>query len=55
MTKFIKKISSRQHVGLKRNMYQRAMCIIFKVRIFATIGFTQSEKQIILPIPIVYQ
>jgi hypothetical protein len=29
------------------------MDVIFKVRIFSTISFTQSEIQIILPIPIV--
>jgi hypothetical protein len=39
---------------LKRNVYQRAIYIILKVRIFSTIGFTQSEVQIILPILIVY-
>jgi hypothetical protein len=47
-------ISSRLHIALKHNVYQRAMCLIFKVRIFSTIDFTQLEIQIILPIPIVY-
>ena len=35
--------------------YQRALHIIFKVHIFSTTGFRQSEIQIILPVPIVYR
>jgi hypothetical protein len=42
-------------VRTQRDVYQRAMHIIFEVRIFSTIGFRQSEIGIILPIPIVYR
>jgi hypothetical protein len=35
-----------KHIAFKRNVYQCAMHIIFKVDIFSTIGFRQSEFNI---------
>jgi hypothetical protein len=49
-------------INLKRNVYQRAIHIIFKVRIFSTIGFRQfyrfqlsTDKTKIGPMPIIGQ
>ena len=43
IVKTVNKWHALIHIVLKPNVYQSAMHIIFKMRIFSTIGFRQSE------------
>ena len=57
MVPFMREIKRLILIFFQRIQAERfyAQCVyFFKVRSFLTIGFTQSEKQYILPMPILY-